>query len=256
MHFLFSGYIIDPFNNCDVIDVILKDLKDLNELVIWNCDWNATSIGVDSWCLTETGQTQNTLKRLVLKQCALDTECDEKFEEIVRIFPNLEELQVDHFATAESHLYCFQTEDLEEDLDKLSQLRNLRIIKFTGLYEMGDSESRDYHGKGNSDDEEEDDNEVFFCELKMAQRTLRKQFHIDSEVEIDIAKRDDGPDGTALKAVLIKKKGFDPALLPPWISGIIVEQGDDNLLPQSKKRKLESSTSSSGSEAEIGLVTE
>jgi hypothetical protein len=23
---------------------------------------------------------------------------------------------------------------------------------------------------------------------------------------------------TALKAVLIKKKGFDPALLPPWIS--------------------------------------
>ena len=98
----------------------------------------------------------------------------------------------------------------------------------------------------------------------MAQRTLCQKFHIDSEVEIDIAQ----PDGTpflsrALKAVLIKKKGFDPALLPPWISGINVEQGDDNLLPGSRNRnrKSESSTtssssSSSGSEAEIGMVTE
>ena len=48
----------------------------------------------------------------------------------------------------------------------------------------------------------------------MAQRTLCKKFHIDSEVEINIAQRG----GTVLKAVLIKKKGFDPALLPPWIS--------------------------------------
>ena len=266
MHFLLLGYIIDPFNNCDVIDIILKYLKDLNELVIWNCDWNATSIGVDSWCLTETGRTQNTLKRLVLKQCALDTKDVVHFEEIVETFPNLEELQVDHFENARSYYY-FQTENLEEDLDTLSLLRNLRIIKFTGLYKMGDSESRDDHGKGNSDDEEEDDNEVFFRELKMAQRTLRKQFHVDSEVEIDIAKPDDGPDGTALKAVLIKKKGFDPALLPPWISGNNVEQDDDNLLPGSRNRnrKSESSTSSSissstssssGSEAEIGLVTE
>ena len=45
-----------------------------------------------------------------------------------------------------------------------------------------------------------------------------KQFHIDSEVEIDIAQPDDRLDGTVLKAVLIKKKGFYPALLPPWIS--------------------------------------
>ena len=176
-------------------------MKDLKELVIWNCDWNASSIGVDSWCLTDTHRNQNTLKKLVLKQCALDTKDVVNFEEIVKTFPNLEELQVDHFEKAKSHLYW-----------------NLRIIKFTGLYEMGNSNSRDYHGKGNSDDEEEDDNEVFFRELKMAQKTLRKQFHIDSEVEIDIAKRDDRPDGTALKAVLIKKKGFHPALLPPWIS--------------------------------------
>ena len=48
----------------------------------------------------------------------------------------------------------------------------------------------------------------------MAQQTLCKKFHIDSEVEINIAQRG----GTVLKAVLIKKKGFDPALLPPWIS--------------------------------------
>ena len=83
----------------------------------------------------------------------------------------------------------------------------------------------------------------------MAQRTLCKQFDIDSEVEIDIAKRD----GTALKAVLIKKKGFDPALLPPWISGNNVEQGDDNLLPGSRNRnrKLESSTSSSSQDLRL-----
>ena len=68
--------------------------------------------------------------------------------------------------------------------------------------------------KGNSDDEQEDDNEMFFRELEMAQRTLCKKFHIDSEIEIDIAH----PRGTALKAILIKKKGFEPALLPPWIS--------------------------------------
>ena len=79
---------------------------------------------------------------------------------------------------------------------------------------MGDSESRDDNLGELSDDEDEDDNEIFVRELKRAQRTLCEQFHIDSEVEIDIAKRD----GTALKAVLIKKKGFDPALLPPWIS--------------------------------------
>ena len=218
MHFLLVGYVIDPYNSCDVIDIILKNFKGLNELVIWNCDWNHTSIGVDAWGLSETGRKRNTLKKLVLKQCALDTKPDvPQFEEIVKTFPNLEELQIDHFAAAESQ-YCFKTEDLEEDLNTLSQLRNLRIIKFTGLYEMGDSESRDLHGKGNSDDEEEDDNEVFFRELKTAQRTLCKQFHIDSEVEIDIAKRDDGQYCTALKAVLIKKKGFDPALLPPWIS--------------------------------------
>ena len=70
------------------------------------------------------------------------------------------------------------------------------------------------HGKGNSDDEQEDENEKFFRELKMAQWTLCKKFHIDLEVEIDIAH----PRDTALKAVLIKKKGFVPALLPPWIS--------------------------------------
>ena len=68
--------------------------------------------------------------------------------------------------------------------------------------------------EGNCNDEEEDDDEIFFRELKMAQRTLCKKFHIDSEVEINIAQ----PGGTALKAVLIKKKGFYPALLPPWIS--------------------------------------
>jgi hypothetical protein len=70
------------------------------------------------------------------------------------------------------------------------------------------------HGKGNSDDEQEDDNEIFFHELKMAQWTLCKKLHIDSEVEIDIAH----PRGTALKAVLIKKKGFESALLPPLVS--------------------------------------
>ena len=210
MHFLLLGYVIDPYNSCDVIDIILKTFKGLNELVIWNCDWNHTSIGVDAWGLSETGRKRNTLKKLVLKQCALDTKPDvPQFEEIVKTFPNLEELQVDHFATAES-TYYFKTEDLEEDLDTLSQLRNLRIIKFTGLYKMGDSESRSY----DDEDEDKDDNEIFVRELKMAQRTLCKQFHIDSEVEIDIAQ----PDGTALKAVLIKKKGFDPALLPPWIS--------------------------------------
>ena len=68
--------------------------------------------------------------------------------------------------------------------------------------------------KDNSDDEDGDDNEIFVRQLKMAQRTLCKQFDIDSEVEIDIAKRD----GTALKAVLIKKKGFESALLPPLVS--------------------------------------
>ena len=122
----------------------------MNELVIWNCDWNATSIGVDSWCLTETGHTQNTLKRLVLKQCALDTKHDEHFEEIVKTFPNLEELQIYHFEKTNSNYYYFQTEDLVEDLETLSQLSNLRIIKFTNLYEMGDWESRMDHGKGNS----------------------------------------------------------------------------------------------------------
>ena len=127
----------------------MKYLKDLNELVIWNCDWNAYSIGVDGWCLTETGRTQNTLKKLVLKQCALDTKDVVHFEEIVKTFPNLEELQVDHFENARSYYY-FQTEDLEEDLATLSQLRNLRIIKFTNLYEMGNCDSRTDHGKGNS----------------------------------------------------------------------------------------------------------
>ena len=116
MHFLLLGYVIDPFNKCDVIDIILKHLKDLKELVIWNCDWNATSIGVDSWCLTETGHTQNTLKRLVLKQCALDTELGENFGKIVRTFPNLEELHIDHFS---GRNYNFRTERLEEDLDTL-----------------------------------------------------------------------------------------------------------------------------------------
>ena len=178
--------------------------------MIWNCDWNGTSIEVDSMHLNETVRTQNTLKRLVLKQCALDTELGENFGKIVRIFPNLEELHIDHFSGKN---YNFRTERLEEDLDTLSQLRNLRIIKVTGLYAMGDFISRNYNEKENSDDEE-DDNEIFVRELRMAQRTLCMQFHIGSEVEIDIAK----PDGTALKAVLIKKKGFDPALLPPWIS--------------------------------------
>jgi hypothetical protein len=124
-------------------------LKDLKELVIWNCDWNASSIGVDSWCLTDTHRNQNTLKKLVLKQCALDTKDVVNFEEIVKTFPNLEELQVDHFEKARSYYY-FQTEDLKEDLATLSQLRNLRIIKFTKLYEMGNCDSRTDHGKGNS----------------------------------------------------------------------------------------------------------
>ena len=132
---------------------------------------------------------------------------------------------------------------------------------------MGDSESRDGNLGEYSDneDEDEDENEIFVRELKMAQRTLCNQFHIDSEVEIDIAQ----PDGTpflsrALKAVLIKKKGFDPALLPPWISGN--KHDDDDLLPGSRNRnrKSESSISSStsscssslGPEAEIGMVTE
>merc|ERR550534_3144743 len=162
-----NGYIIDPFNNCDVIDIILKYLKDSNELVIWNCDWNASSIGVDSWCLTETSCTQNTLKKLALKQCALDTKDIVNFEEIVRTFTNLEELQVEHFA---GRKFCFQTENLEEDLVTLSLLRNLRIIKFTGLYEMGNSRSRRNNGK--DDDEDGDDNEIFVRQLKMAQRTL------------------------------------------------------------------------------------
>ena len=125
-------------------------MKDLKELVICNCDWNASSIGVDSWCLTDTRHNQNTLKKLVLKQCALDTKDVVHFEEIVKTFPNLEELQVDHFENEISRIYHFQTEDLEEDLDTLSQLSNLRIIKFTNLYEMGDWESRTDHGKGNS----------------------------------------------------------------------------------------------------------
>ena len=56
--------------------------------------------------------------------------------------------------------------------------------------------------------------EIFFRQLKMAQRTLCKKFHIDLEVEINIAQ----PGSTALKVVLIKRKGFYPALLPPWIS--------------------------------------
>ena len=124
-------------------------MKDLKELVIWNCDWNASSIGVDSWCLTDTHRNQNTLKKLVLKQCALDTKDVVNFEEIVKTFPNLEELQVDHFEKARSYYY-FQTEDLEEDLATLSQLRNLRIIKFTNLYEMGNCDSQTDHGKGNS----------------------------------------------------------------------------------------------------------
>ena len=150
MHLLLLGYIIDPFNNCDVIDIILKYLKDLKELVICNCDWNASSIEVDSWCLTDTRRNQNTLKKLVLKQCALDTKDVVNFEEIVKTFPNLEELQVDHFENSSSHYLYFQTEDLEDDLDTLSQLSNLRIIKFTNLYEM-DWESRtDPYGKGNS----------------------------------------------------------------------------------------------------------
>ena len=173
---------------------------------------------------------QNTLKKLVLKQCALDTKDVVHFEEIVKTFPNLEELQIDHFENAESFgmsksNYYFQTENLEEDLDTLSQLRNLRVIKFRGLYEIGNSETRMNNGKGNSDDEEEeeekDDNEVFFCELQKAQRTLCNKFHIDSEVEIDISTFSvfyTAGYSTALKAVLIKKKGFDPALLPPWIS--------------------------------------
>ena len=142
MHFLLLGYVIDPFNKCDVIDIILKHLKDLKELVIWNCDWNATSIGVDSWCLTETGHTQNTLKKLVLKNCALDTKRDENyFEEIVETFPNLEELQVDHFSGTNYH---FQTEKLEEDLDTLrweisgfcllSFCQNERFLSFLSLY--------------------------------------------------------------------------------------------------------------------------
>ena len=149
MHFLLLGYIIDPVRDCDVIDIILKYLKDLKELVIWNCDWNASSIGVDSWNLTNTCRNENTLKKLVLKRCALDTKYVVHFEEIVKTFPNLEEFQVDHFETTSSS-YCFQTEDLEEDLDTLSQLSNLRIIKFTNLYEMGNCDSRTDHGKGNS----------------------------------------------------------------------------------------------------------
>jgi hypothetical protein len=174
LHFLLLGYIIDPFNNCDVIDIILQYLKDLKELVIWNCDWNASSIGVDSWCLTDTRRNQNTLKKLVLKQCALDTKDVVHFEEIVKTFPNLEEFQVDHFATARSN-YCFQTEDLEEDLDTLSQLRNLRFIRFTGLYKMGDSKSRDDHGKGNSDDEEEDDNQGNYLLKDIDKKTVRRE---------------------------------------------------------------------------------
>ena len=127
-------------------------MKDLKELVIWNCDWNASSIGVDSWCLTDTHRNQNTLKKLVLKQCALDTKHDVHFEEIVETFPNLEELHIDHFS---GRNYYFQTENLEGDLDMLSQLRNLKIIKFTGLYEMGDSESRDDNLGEYSDNEDE-----------------------------------------------------------------------------------------------------
>ena len=149
-------------------------MKDLKELVIWNCDWNASSIGVDSWCLTDTHRNQNTLKKLVLKQCALDTKDVVHFEEIVKTFPNLEEFQVDHFATARSN-YCFQTEDLEEDLDTLSQLRNLRFIRFTGLYKMGDSKSRDDHGKGNSDDEEEDDNQGNYLLKDIDKKTVRRE---------------------------------------------------------------------------------
>ena len=97
--------------------------------------------------------------------------------------------------------------------------------------------------KDNSDDEDGDDNEIFVRQLKMAQRTLWLQFDIDSEVEIDIAKGD----GTALKAVLIKKKGFDPALMPPWISGN--KHDDDDFLPGSRNRnrKSESSISSTTS---------
>ena len=48
--------------------------------------------------------------------------------------------------------------------------------------------------------------------LEMAMLLIHARFHIDSEVEINASTED------AFKAVLFKKKGFEPALMPPRIS--------------------------------------
>ena len=127
--FIFNtGFVIgkngDP-TSYDIIDVILKFFKNLQELVLKRCEFPKYKLAKFSM----TPYLQNSIKKLTLSECIID---NPHFEEFVNIFPNLEELEIYHRDYDEYN--SFLIESLMKDLQKLCGLRNLRIVKIHNLY--------------------------------------------------------------------------------------------------------------------------
>ena len=165
----------------------------MQELVLNRCDFINSGAGISHF--TMKPYTPNTINKLVLKRCVLDRS---HLNELVDVFPNLEELEIDLSNGIPGYAYdCrFEIETLKTDLDNLGKLKNLRVVKLTDLYE-GDGDNDDYI------------NNIPWCEyhIKTALESIRDNFHINTEVEISI------PVGLTgkLKAVLFKKRGLEPA---------------------------------------------
>ena len=159
----------------------------MQELVLHRCDFINSGAGISHF--TMKPYTPNTINKLVLKRCVLDRS---HLNELVDVFPNLEELEIDLSNGIPGYAYdCrFEIETLKTDLDNLGKLKNLRVVKLTDLYE----------GDG-------DDDAYTIYHIEMALESIRDNFHINTEVEISI------PVGLTgkLKAVLFKKRGLEPA---------------------------------------------
>ena len=128
--FIFNtGFVIgkngDP-TSYDIIDVILKFFKNLQELVLKLCEFPKYGKLAK---FSMTPYSQNTIKKLTFTECVIDSQ---HFEEFVNIFPNLEELEI--YNRDYDEYESFMIESLMKDLQKLCVLRNLRIVKIHNLY--------------------------------------------------------------------------------------------------------------------------
>ena len=182
---LSEHFLVAP-NIYDMVGVILEYFKTLQELILETCYFIDSEGGIGKFALEP--YTSNTIKKLKLNQCVTDSS---HFQEFINLFPKLEELEINNF---NGH-YWFTTEMLISDIKSISKMENLRVLKLIHLYE------------GSNED---------YCDtidnLELAMVVICRKIHTDLEIEISVATPN------AFTAILIKKSGFLPSLMPPRIT--------------------------------------